>query len=247
MQFVAPDILAEGRGLSLVFSISGLSVGFLLWVFGWWGHRFWIVLTATLVAGVWGLACCPVPSVPPLVVSLLLAVAAGALGLALVRVVIFAAGGIAVWLAAQSLSPDWNEPIVCMLAGGLVGLMLFRFWTMLLTSTVGTVLMTYSALLLFDKMGKIDSTIFAERNVAVLNWSVGGMVLLGWTVQFLMERWRIRNQKRREEAERAEKERHREAERQKKEKEKEAAERAKHHTPRGWWPWSQKKPGRKAG
>ena len=55
MQLILPDILAEARGFTVAFSVAGLSVGLLLWLFGWWGHRFWIVLTATLGAGIWGL------------------------------------------------------------------------------------------------------------------------------------------------------------------------------------------------
>ena len=55
MHLVAPDILAEGHGLSSALSAAGLVLGLLLWLFGWRAHRFWIVLIATVSAGISGL------------------------------------------------------------------------------------------------------------------------------------------------------------------------------------------------
>src|SRR4051794_31182340 len=98
MQLFAPDILEAAHGLSLGMSITGLVVGLLLWVTGWWWHRFWIVLGCTVAAGMIGLAYASqlghVGGMKPLLAGLLMAIAAGVLALALVRVIVFAAGGL---------------------------------------------------------------------------------------------------------------------------------------------------------
>src|SRR5262245_66462146 len=101
MHLLAPDVLAEARGLSVAVSATGLAVGVMLWLLGWWGHRFWIVLAATLGAGILGLCSGPAYGAQPLVAGLLSAVAAGALALALVRVVAWLAGVRAGWVAVR--------------------------------------------------------------------------------------------------------------------------------------------------
>jgi len=52
------------------------------------------------------------------------------------------------------MAPTWDEPLVSFVAGGLVGLVLFRVWMMALTSILGTLLVGYSSLCLADKLGK---------------------------------------------------------------------------------------------
>ena len=76
MQLVAPDILVDARGMGAAIYISGLVLGLALWLFGWWGHRFWIVLCATVVAGVYGLSSARATGMQPFVAGLLLALAA---------------------------------------------------------------------------------------------------------------------------------------------------------------------------
>lgn len=221
MPLLAPDILSEGRGLSLAVSTTGLFVGLLLWVFGWRCHRFWIVLAATVSAGVWGMACCPVQGAQPLVVGLLVAVAAGALALSLVHAVIFAAGGVALWMLMYALTPTWADPVVCVVAGGLTALVLMRFWTMLLTSFAGALLIGYSALLLLDRLNKLDASAWAEKHAAVLNWSVVGVALVGWVIQFLMEMRRLRKARERDAAAKEAREKETQKERERKQKEQE--------------------------
>jgi MFS family permease len=199
MHLIAPDILLEARGLSVAVSATGMGLGFLLWALGWWGHRFWVVLFTTVVAGIFGLFTIRAYGIQPMVAGILLAVAAGTLALALARVVAFGAGGVAAWLAVRALAPQWQEPLVTFLAGGLVGVLLFRVWMMTLTSMGGTLLMAYSSLCLVDRLGKLDPIALAERSPAMLNWICVGMALLGLVVQFLLERWRVRNQRWREE------------------------------------------------
>lgn len=198
MQFFAPDILEQARALSGTLIVAGLTIGFLLWVTGWIGHRFWIVLAATLVAGVFGLLS-PAGVAPPLVMGLLLAVAAGVLALALVRLVAFAAGGIALALAVRLLAPPvWDIPLVWLLGGGLVGLALFRLWTMALTSFTGALLMGYCGLSLADLLGKLDAVTLAQQHVLLLNTCCGGLTLVGFVVQVVLERRRRRLERFRE-------------------------------------------------
>lgn len=201
MQLIAPDLIGEMRGLSLPLLLAGLVLGLVLWLTGWWGHRFWIVLVATVVAGFAGLLSAAPNQFPPLVAGLLLAVAAGVLALALVRVVAFAAGGLASWLAIHSFGPPgWDEPLVCILAGGLVGLLLFRIWTMTFTSFGGALVGCYFGLCLADRLGKVDAVALTQERAMLLNATCGGTALVGLIIQFVIDR-KIRLERRRMERE----------------------------------------------
>src|SRR5262249_48908742 len=138
-EFLA-DLLSEGRGLSPAIPGVGLGVGLLLWLMGSRGHRFWLSMAVTLTAGIIGLHTAPPPplGVQPLGGGLLLAVCAGALALALVRLLVFAIVGVGSLAVAQAVTPGWNEPVVFFLAGGLIGVVFFRLWVMALTSLAGT-------------------------------------------------------------------------------------------------------------
>jgi MFS family permease len=198
MQLLAPDILEDARGFSVAVSGTAFLIGALLWLFGWRGHRFWIVLAATVGAGILGLYSGPAHKMQPLVAGLLLAVAAGALALSLIRVVAFVAGGICAWAVVHAVSPAWNEPVICLLVGGLLGLVLFRVWTMILTSSAGTLLMAYSGLCLAHKLGNVDVVALAEKQAILLNVGCGVLAFLGVVAQFLLGRPRRREQGNRE-------------------------------------------------
>lgn len=195
MQLLAPDLLNDARDFSIPVTVTGLVIGLLLWVWGWRGHRFWVVLTATLTAGIVGLYSGPDFGLQRLVAGLLLAVAAGALALALVRLVAFAAGGIATWLIVRAVAPSWDDlqgQLICLLTGGLVGLLLFRFWMMALTSALGTLLMAYSSLCLADRLGNLDCVAWSEQNALFMNWTCLGGTVLGLLVQFYLDQRRRR-------------------------------------------------------
>ena len=49
MSIFDPEILQELCGLSFGLCVTGAVVGLLLWLTGWWLHRFWIVLAITVV------------------------------------------------------------------------------------------------------------------------------------------------------------------------------------------------------
>ncbi|HTU17061.1 MAG TPA: hypothetical protein VMG10_03300 [Gemmataceae bacterium] len=192
MQFLAPDILEEAKGISPFLSGAGMTIGFLLWSFGGRTHRFWLAMSVTLTAGLLGLTLGKQYGMQPLVAGLLLAVSAGALALSLVRILLFAAGGLAALGLIHTLASTWDEPIAVFLVGGLVGVLLYRFWIITFSSLIGTLFMAYSALALFDRLHMVDSVAFTQKNGPLLNWGCAALVVVGILVQFLLERRRRR-------------------------------------------------------
>jgi hypothetical protein len=190
MQLIASDILADGCGLSITLLCIGLGAGLFLWLFGWWSHRFWVVLTTTVLAGVFGLYEAAIFRTHPLVAALLLAVAAGLLALALIRVLAFAAGGMAGVITLQNLVPTWDQPLVSFVLCGILGLLLFRVCMMALTSFSGSLLMVYCGLSLLNYGGGFNPVDWANEKSVLLNWICLTLAFLGLTIQFLMDRGR---------------------------------------------------------
>jgi hypothetical protein len=197
MNLVDPDILAEARGLPPVAPGIGLAVGLVLWLFGARSHRFWIALVITMSAGLIGLAHGPSYGMQPLVAGLLLAIAAGALALSLVRVLLFAAGGFAALAVMHAVAPNHDEPLISFIVGGLGGILLYRFWITTLTSLIGTLLIVYSGLCLADRFHALDATAWSAQNAGLLNWGCAGGAVMGLLVQFLLDRRRKRKAKKR--------------------------------------------------
>jgi hypothetical protein len=187
MELVAPDILADVRQLSAVFSVAGLLVGLVLWLAGWWTHRFWVVLGLTVLGGIVGLQNAAALQAQPLLAALGVGLAAGVLALTLMRIGAFVAGGYAGLLLVQTCLPSWDQPLVSFLSGGLLGWVLVRYWTMILTSLTGVLLVLYAVLALADKIGKIDAVAWSESHTAMLNAVCGVMTLAGFLVQFAGE------------------------------------------------------------
>jgi hypothetical protein len=188
MQLVAPDILEAAVGLSPALSITAFLIGALLWIVGGLTHRFWVVLGGTLIAGVVGLFVGKRFDMQPLVAGLLLAVSVGALALALFRVALFVAVGSAVVWLASAAAPSWDEPIACFLAGGLLGIALYKPCVIVMSSLAGTLLMSYSGLVLTASFGKVDVVELANRYATLMSWGVGAVAVLGVGVQFLIGR-----------------------------------------------------------
>jgi hypothetical protein len=200
MDILSPDFLAdlvnEGRGLSPAIPGVGLAVGLLLWLMGSRGHRFWLSMAVTVAAGIAGLHAAPALGVQPLVAGLLLAVCAGALALALVRLLVFAIVGLCSFALAQALTPGWNEPVIFFLAGGLIGVVFFRLWIMALTSLAGSILIGYCGLCLAGSLGNMDVATFARDQGKVIVWAGLAFAIFGVAVQFLLERRRAKKKRR---------------------------------------------------
>jgi hypothetical protein len=187
MDLVTSDILEVAQGLSTVLQVGFLLLGGWLWLFGGRTHRFWLVMVTTLLTGIWGLYSGPEYGMQPLVAGLLLAIAAGALALSLMRVLFFiGAGFLALWLA-RSIAPGWNEPLACFLAGGLLGAFLFHVWVTALASLLGTLFLMYSSLCLVARFARVDVVSWASHNGPLLNWACAVLTVLGILVQYLMQ------------------------------------------------------------
>jgi hypothetical protein len=189
MQLIDPEILADAQGLSPALSLAGLAIGLIVWLMGWWSHRFWIVLCTTTAAGIFGLTEAAALRTNPVVAGLLLALAAGVLALALIRLVAFVAGGVAALLILQVVAPTLDQPLIIFLTGGLLAVLLFRLWMMALTSWCGTLLVTYSTLCLLDGLHTMDAITWSEKNRVVLNWACAALAVVGLIVQFAGPRW----------------------------------------------------------
>lgn len=183
MQLIVPDVLADAKGLSAGAAGFGLLLGLLLWLFGWRWHRFWVVFGVTLTAGLIGLNAGQAAGGQVLAVGVLLAVAAGMLALELARVLAFVAGGVAAWVAVQTMLPGARELWAVFLAGGLLGLLLYRFWAMLLTSFAGAVLAVHAGLVLSQALVGTDAVAFAAQNSAALTGAVLVAALVGLFLQ----------------------------------------------------------------
>jgi hypothetical protein len=183
MQLIATDILTEARGLTAAMLGTVCVLGIALWVFGWRWHRFWVVSGITLGAGLIGLNAGRTGGTQVLAVGILLAVAAGMMALELAKVLAFVAGGIGAWLAVQWVLPQAQELWAVFLSGGLFGLLLYRLWTMLLTSLMGALLAGHAGLLLLERGFGFDGVGWAAANIVALNGVTVGLVVLGILVQ----------------------------------------------------------------
>ena len=184
MQLIAPDILAEARGLTGAMTGTICVLGFALWLFGWRWHRFWIVAGITLASGLIGLnAGRATAGTQVMAVGILLAVSAGLLALEMAKVLAFVAGGCGAWLAVQWVLPQAQELWAVFLSGGLLGLLLYRLWTMLLTSLLGALFASHAGLLLAEQIFSFDAVTWASRNGPALNGVMVGVVVLGILLQ----------------------------------------------------------------
>lgn len=191
MELIATDILAEARGLSWPLSVIGASVGVLLWLFGWRWHRFWVVFITTSTAGLMGLSGHAVVGPRMLAAGILLAVAAGMMAMDLSRFFAFGTAGITLWAISQHVLPDFREPLIVFLIGGIVGTLLYRLQVRLLTSFAGTCIAAHSILLIVEAVTeqRFEPSVWAGEHALGLNIAVVVVSLLGLAVQGQWETW----------------------------------------------------------
>jgi hypothetical protein len=109
-----------------------------------------------------------------LVVGVLLSIAVGMLALEVAKITAFISAGTAAWVAAQAVMPQAQELWAVFLCGGLIGVVLYRVWTMVATSLVGVLLFWHGVFTLLDTAGVVKAAEFADQYTALLN---GGVVL----------------------------------------------------------------------
>jgi uncharacterized membrane protein YdcZ (DUF606 family) len=114
--------------------------------------------------------------------------------MALSRVVLFMAGGAACVALAHAAAPSFDEPAVCFLVGGLLGVLLYKVWVSALSSLAGALLIAYSILGLLSKCRLFDVVAWADQQTPLLTWACGALAVLGLLAQFLLERRRQRRQ-----------------------------------------------------
>lgn len=183
MQLIAPDILAEARGMTIAMSGTICVLGIALWLFGWRWHRFWIVAGITLAAGLLGLNAGRTGGTQIMAVGILVAVAAGMMALELAKVFAFVAGGCGAWLAVQWVFPQAQELWAVFLSGGIFGLLLYRLWTMLLTSLAGVLFASHAAILLLEPVLDFNGIKWVAANQAALNGGAVALIVLGILLQ----------------------------------------------------------------
>jgi hypothetical protein len=192
MYLVAPEILADACGLSFGLIVLTVPVGLMLWMLGWWSHRFWVVLGTTVMAGVAGLHYAPDYHAPPIVAAVLLALSAGVLALALVRLIAFAAGGLSGMLIVHAAYPALHQPLIVFLICGLVTLLLFRPCLMALTSLAGAVLLVGAALMLLHHYAMLDAPSYSEHSHVLINWIGGLLTVAGFVIQVVLDQYFFR-------------------------------------------------------
>jgi hypothetical protein len=184
MPLVSPEILADARGLSSGAAGLLLAGGLLLWSHGWAWHRFWVVFGITMAAGVLGMTTSrSAGGQQVLVAGVLTAVAAGMVAMEAAKLLAFATGGAVGWVAFQAVFPHAQELWAAFLSGGLIGVVLFRLWTMLVTSFAGVLVAGHAGLVLANEFGKLDAAGWAGQNAAALNGAVVVATVLGVVLQ----------------------------------------------------------------
>jgi hypothetical protein len=196
MQLIAPDIFTEVSRLSTGACVIGFVIGLLLWLTGWWQHRFWVVASLTAAAGIYGLQSGKASGAQPLVAGLLAALGAGYLALELARVLAFVGGGVVAGLLVRTFMPTLHEPLLAFLAGGLLAVLLFRLWMLALTAGVGMTIMTYTALALLGRWTLMDTAAVVAQSVGLLNGVVIGGLLAGIVAQGKFDSWKANRGKR---------------------------------------------------
>src|SRR5438270_9987015 len=122
---------------------------------------------------------------------------AGVMVVTLMRFLAFAAGVVDGYLLVHSLAPAWNQPLVGILTGGVLGVVLFRVWIMALTCFGGSLLLGYATLWLTERPGTFNAAAWAGEHTALLNTISVGLTAAGVLLQLFLDRHHARMQKER--------------------------------------------------
>jgi hypothetical protein len=183
MELIVPDILQDVMQLSVILPVGGVLAGLILWLVGWRTHRFWVVLSLTVLGGIVGLKHAAELHTQPLLAALGVALLAGILALTLIRLLAFLAGGVAGLLLVNTLSPGWDQPFFAFVLGALAGLFLLRCWMMAMTSLAGVLLIAYGGLALAGQWTTLDAVDLCEAHPQLVNLVAGAAAAVGFVFQ----------------------------------------------------------------
>ena len=147
MQILSPEVLADVLDLPLAALLVIMGIGAGLALTGWRWHRFWLTISVSLICGMVGLRQAQAWGIQqPILAGVLLAAAGGCLALSLARVGLFLAYGLATWYAMKRFAPPYAVPAICICLGGIFSVLFYRFCVALLTSVVGSILLSYAGM-----------------------------------------------------------------------------------------------------
>ena len=200
MSIIATDILADLCGLSLGLIVLLLPVGLLLWLLGWWSHRFWIVLGTTVLAvhrrlrpfgstELAGFEADPCRGAPR---GCRRRLGAGSRARHHLRSRWRGNG-----LSRADDLPVLQPPYALFSSGrlGLSALLLFQAGGhafMFMTSLLGSSLLAYVILALLNYNESIDAVAWAGANSLLLTILCSVATVAGFACQFFFDRWRSR-------------------------------------------------------
>src|SRR5258707_7006233 len=95
--------------------------------------------------------------------------------------------------------PSFQQHVIGFLVSGLLCLLLFRWFFMILTSWLGASLLAYGILALLHYHVWLDAVAWSEEHQTLLTVLFGVGTLIGFGVQFFFERWRARRRRKHEE------------------------------------------------
>jgi hypothetical protein len=87
------------------------------------------------------------------------------------------------WAAAQTVLPQAQELWAVFLSGGLIGVVLYQLWTMLMTSFLGVLVTWHAGFVLAEQFLKFDAAKWVEQHAAALNGGVISVAVIGVLVQ----------------------------------------------------------------
>lgn len=189
MQVLSPDVLADVMELPTLALLTLSILGACLALTGWRWHRFWLTISVSLISGLVGLRQAQAWGIQqPIVAAVLLATAAGCLALSLARVGLFLAYGLATWYAVKRFAPPYAIPAVCICLGGLFSVLFYRFCVILLTSVVGSVILSYAGMAYAQQQNWFPMQMWLKEQTLVAHASLAGLCLLTLTIQLYL--WR---------------------------------------------------------
>jgi hypothetical protein len=207
MEIIRSKLLAEASELPSIVLVLTAAVGPLLWVLGWRIHRGLFVAASTFVGGMYGLAHGPAFGLYPAVAAGLMSLSAGGLAMATVRIGVFVVFGALFELAVRATvaahvddaSEAWLR-VSAFFIGGLLSLVCYRFVVIAFTSLLGAYLLMLGGMAYAQRSGEFDTVAMASDRSLWVSAVWIGFGLVGITGQYMLEKFRIREKKRSNEA-----------------------------------------------